>query len=199
MASCALISFEMRHRYDTRGIVLSRSPLGEANTLVTILTPELGLVRARAQGLRRPGAKLAPALTTFAESDLILLRGKEGWRVAGGILAENWFMRIHDRKCRVRAARLSGLLTRLVAGEAPDADLFPVLQGFFRALSTVEEAAHESAEILAALYILSTLGFDAGDLPSATREFSSEALTRAAAERTLFIARINRGIEASGL
>ncbi len=189
----------MRHRYDTRGIVLSRSPLGEANTLVTILTPELGLVRARAQGLRRAGAKLAPALVTFAESDLILLRGKEGWRVAGGVLAENWFTRLRGKEERVRAARLSGVLTRLVAGEVPDTDLFPVVQNFFYTLSTAEGKEHEYAEILAALYILSALGFDAGDLPCAKREFSPEALTRVAAERTAFVTRINRGIEASGL
>jgi len=51
----------MRHKYETRGIVLSRSPLGEANAFVTLLTPELGLVRARAQGVRRSGAKLSAA------------------------------------------------------------------------------------------------------------------------------------------
>ena len=84
----------MRHKYDTRGIVLSRLPLGEANAFITLLTPELGLVRVRAQGIRMPGAKLASALATFAESSLVLVRGREGWRLAGAVLEENWFKRL---------------------------------------------------------------------------------------------------------
>src|SRR3989344_3293576 len=100
----------MRHKYETRGIVLSRSPLGEANSFVTLLTPDLGLVRARAQGLRRSGAKLAAALATFAESEIVLLRGKEHWRIAGAVLEENWFSRIQGAGPRVKAARACGLL-----------------------------------------------------------------------------------------
>src|SRR5487761_2292548 len=123
----------MRHKYETRGIVLARSPLGEANAFVTVLTPELGLVRARAQGVRKSGAKLAAALATFAESSLVLVRGKEGWRVAGAVLEENWFMRIERAAARAAAARVSGLLTRLVAGEAHDPALYPVMKGFFEA------------------------------------------------------------------
>mgnify|MGYP001567250827 CR=1 FL=1 len=76
----------MRYKYETRGIVLSRAPSGEANAFITLITPELGLVRARAQGVRKPGAKLAAALATFAESSLVLVRGKEDWRIAGAVL-----------------------------------------------------------------------------------------------------------------
>ncbi|KKW40597.1 MAG: repair protein RecO protein [Parcubacteria group bacterium GW2011_GWB1_55_9] len=67
----------MRHKYETRGIVLSRTPLGEANALITLLTPDLGFVHARAQGLRRPGAKLAAALATFAGRELPGARARE--------------------------------------------------------------------------------------------------------------------------
>src|SRR3989338_1283612 len=117
----------MRHKYETRGMVLSRSPLGEANAFVTLLTPELGLVRARAQGVRRSGAKLSAALTTFAESSVVLVRGREGGRIAGSVLEENWFKRMQNAQQRRRASRVSGLLLRLVAGEAHDAALFPGL------------------------------------------------------------------------
>src|SRR3989338_9216530 len=96
----------MRHKYETRGIVLSRSSLGEANAFITLLTPELGLVRARAQGLRRSGAKLAAALPTLAESSVVLVRGRDGWRLAGAVLEENWFARIQRAAARARAARV---------------------------------------------------------------------------------------------
>ncbi len=189
----------MRYKYETRGIVLSRAPSGEANAFVTLLTPSLGLVRARAQGLRRPGAKLAAALVTFAESDLVLVRGKEGWRVTGAVLEENWFMKMNESASRQRAARVSGLLVRLVAGEAHDPGLFPIIRGFFGALADLPNSAHEAAEALAALRTLSVLGLDAGEIPGESSGFAESLLASVEAGRTNYIARINRGIAASGL
>src|SRR3990167_3711480 len=119
----------MRHKYETRGMVLSRTPLGETSAFITLLTPGLGLVRARAQSVRRPGAKLAAALTTFAESSLVLVRGRESWRIAGAVLEENWFLRLCRSEPRMRAARISRLLVRLLAGEMHDPALFPIMRG----------------------------------------------------------------------
>jgi DNA repair protein RecO len=188
----------MRYKYETRGIVLSRMPSGEANTFVTIITSELGLVRARAQSVRRSGAKLAAALATFAESSLVLVRGKEDWRIAGAVLEENWFMPM-GHSARLSASRVSGLLLRLVASEAHDPELFPLIAGFFNALSKIPEDAHEAAEALAVLRMLSALGFDAGEIPGALSEFTPTALAEAGSARADYVARINRGIAASGL
>ena len=44
--------------YKTEGIVLRHSDIGEADRLLTLLTPERGLVRATARGARRPTSKL---------------------------------------------------------------------------------------------------------------------------------------------
>lgn len=190
----------MRHKYETRAIVLSRAPSGESNTFITLLTPGLGLVRARAQGLRRPGAKLAAALTTLSESEVVLVRGREGWRITGAVLAENWFVKMGRPLMRRRAARVSGLLTRLVVGETQDVMLFPIVRGFFEALATIHDEAHaEAAEMLAVLRILSALGFDAGDIPDGSSMFVLPILTSIEAERAHYLARINRGIVASGL
>jgi recombinational DNA repair protein (RecF pathway) len=190
----------MRHKYETSGIVLSRNPLGEANTLVTVITPMLGLVRARAQGLRKPEAKLAAALVTFAESELVLVRGKEGWRLAGAVLSENWFIRMQYRDARVRAARVAGLVARLVAGEANDVGIFPIVKGFFEALSTpLPDAFGEAAELLTVLRVLAILGLDAGDIPGEEGAFTLELLALTPDKRSEYVARINNGIAASGL
>ena len=189
----------MRHKYETRGIVLTRSPLGEANAFVTLLTPELGLVRVRAQGVRKPGAKLASALATFTESSLVLIRGREGWRLAGAVLEENWFRRLERAASRRRAARMCGLLIRLVTGEARDPMLFPIIRGFFNALSELPEEVHEAAEVLAALRMLAALGLDVGEIPGEAAMFTESLLATTASDRTKYIARINHGIAASGL
>ncbi len=187
----------MRHKYSTRGIVLARTPLGEANGFITILTDELGLVRARAQGIRKPGAKLSSALATYAESELVIVRGREGWRITGANLKESWFSRLQDAARRRRAARISGLVLRLVAGEVAEPALFPIITNFFTALSQLPDSDHDAAECLAALSILSALGLDSGTaLP---KKFDADSLTLVVAHRRAYITRINRGIEASGL
>ncbi|NNM83868.1 hypothetical protein HKL94_01445 [Candidatus Parcubacteria bacterium] len=189
----------MRHKYETHGIVLARSPLGEANILITLLTPDLGLVRARAQGLRQSGAKLAAALVTFAESEVVLVRGKEGWRLAGAVLEQNWFVSLQHASSRARAARVCHLLLRLVAGETHDPALFSVVKEFLHALAVLPEDTHEAAEMLAALRLLAALGLDAGEIPSGAPESSPELLALVARDRMKYITRINHGITASGL
>lgn len=188
----------MHHSYATRGIVLARTHIGEASTLVMLLTQDLGLVRARAQGLRKPGAKLAVALTTLAECDAVFIRGKESWRLSGAILAHNWMAAL-DRPARMRAARVASLILRFVSGEVRDPVFFDTYSGFLQAISELSDDAADTAECLAVLRLLHALGLDAGDVPGGMEGFEPETLAAVAADRTDLIARINRGIEASGL
>ncbi len=179
----------MRAKYQTRALVLARTPIGEAN-LVTLLTDDLGLVRARAQGARKSSAKLASALATFAESEVMLVRGAEGWRLAGASLVTNHFQNL-SRAARVRAARVVGLYLRLVSGETADPRLLDSLHTFFETLAQAPESEHSAAEIFTALQLLAALGLDAGALPGSVQDIASA--------RKEYVARVNRGIEASGL
>lgn len=191
----------MRHKYETRGIVLSRAPFGETHAQLALLTPDLGLIWARAAGLRRSGGKLAHALPTFAESDVTLVRGREGWRVTGAVLHENWFIHLGASDARQRAARVAGLLLRLAPGELPDRMPFSVMTDFFTVLADERDEVREGAEMLAAESLLVALGFaaDEGTRTEAMPRFSHENLARIASERDQYITRINRGIAASGL
>ncbi|MDD3531223.1 MAG: recombination protein O N-terminal domain-containing protein [Candidatus Pacebacteria bacterium] len=188
----------MRHKYETRGIVLARTPVGEASSFITLVSSELGLVRVLAQSVRKPGAKLAAALATFAESSVVLVHGRDGWRLAGAVFEESWFARLRDADARKRAGRVSGLLLRLVAGEERDTALFPVMKGFLEALSNLPSENHEDVEILAVLRILATLGLDTSESDGISA-FTPDMLAAIAKDRTSYISRINRGIEASGL
>jgi recombinational DNA repair protein (RecF pathway) len=192
----------MRHKYETRGLVLARAPMGEAHALLAILTPDVGIVWARAAGLRHSKSKLAHALVTLAESDVVLVRGKEGWRVTGAVLHENWYARLARLDARMRAGRVAGLLLRLTPAESPERDTLSLLTGFFAALDREDDALHESAELAAAAGVLAALGFDT-DYESSDSEspdrFSRDRLLAVERDREGYIARINRGIAASGL
>jgi DNA repair protein RecO (recombination protein O) len=64
------------NRYITKGIVLGRANFGEADRIVTFLTPTHGKVRAMAKGVRKTKSKLAGAIELFGVSDLTILVGK---------------------------------------------------------------------------------------------------------------------------
>lgn len=185
----------MRHRYETDAIVIGRSSLGEESALLVLLTSDLGLVRARAQSVRRSGAKLASALTTLSESRVTLVRGKEGWRIAGAVHAHSWLLRLADAS---RAARFCGLLLRLVGSDSRDHDLFPLMKCYLSALVKVPAEHHEALEILAALHLLEQLGLCAQVL-SPDNSFSAEHIQAVEDDRKRFLALVNEGIAASGL
>lgn len=183
----------MRHKYETRAIVLGRSPLAEAAALIALVTEDFGLVRARAEGLRKPGAKLAHALQTFDLASVTLVRGKEGWRLSGAVLEAHLFDAL-PREARTRASRVNGLFLRLVHGEGSDTAFFREWQEFLTLLPRLSEEEQDAAECFFALRLLRQLGLDAGALPD---EEGYAALTAEA--RRALVTRINRGIAASGL
>ena len=63
-------------RYVTDAIVLSRFDLGEADRVLTLITPEHGKLKAIAKGIRRTTSRLGGSLEPFAELNIALARGR---------------------------------------------------------------------------------------------------------------------------
>lgn len=67
----------MTHKqFITRGIVLSRTNYGEADRILSFLTPDHGKVRAIAKGVRKSKSKLAGGIELFSVSNLTLIVGR---------------------------------------------------------------------------------------------------------------------------
>ena len=60
----------------TRGIVIKRVSLGEADRILTILTEDRGKIRVVARGIRRPKAKMGGFLETFRFNEYLLAEGR---------------------------------------------------------------------------------------------------------------------------
>jgi len=60
----------------TTGIVLSRTNYGEADRIITLLTPDYGKLRCIAKGARRPKSKLASGVELFCVSQISYIKGK---------------------------------------------------------------------------------------------------------------------------
>lgn len=82
--------------YKTRAIVLAHFDLGEADRIITLLTPEEGKIRAVAKGVRRPKSRIGGSVEPFAELDLVLARGRNLDVVTQVSVAHAW-LRLRDR------------------------------------------------------------------------------------------------------
>jgi DNA repair protein RecO (recombination protein O) len=105
------------HIYTTKGLILSERPLREADRLYSILTRDLGLVRATALGVRKEASKLRGALEPVSLSTVSLVRGKEHWRLTSAEFLKSF-----------KKSKPLVLLEQLVAGEAVHPELFDAVE-----------------------------------------------------------------------
>ena len=65
----------MKH-LKTTGIILSRTDYGEADRILTVLTPDHGKLRLLARGVRKVKSKLAGGIELFSTSDITFIQGR---------------------------------------------------------------------------------------------------------------------------
>ncbi len=105
------------HIYTTRGIVLATHPFKEADRVYTVLTRDLGLLRATALGVRKEVSKLRGNLEPYSLSHISFVKGKERWRITSA----EFISKIPS----VRAvANPLFLLEKLIQGEEAHPELF---------------------------------------------------------------------------
>lgn len=63
--------------YRTEAIVLRRKDIGEADRILTLLTPERGKVRVVAKGIRKPRSRKAGHLELFTRTNLLIATGRD--------------------------------------------------------------------------------------------------------------------------
>ena len=191
----------MHEKYITEGIVLGKRSVGEANTLVFILTRELGLVRAKATSSRREASKLRYGLETLSRGRYTFVRGKAEWRLTGVDEVSREFLGTTPAQSK-RLGQVSRLLMRLVLGAEHTPELYKTVCGGFESLAHIEQNA-DSVECVLVLRILAHLGY-LPELPALAPfveddKFSPELALQASASRKLLIKLINDSLQATGL
>lgn len=109
------------HIYTTKGLVLSARPYREADRVYSVLTRDLGLVRATATGVRKEESKLRGALEPLTLSRISLVRGKEYWRITSAEV-------LSTVSASAETVRPLALLEQLVQGESVHPELFDVVE-----------------------------------------------------------------------
>jgi DNA repair protein RecO (recombination protein O) len=60
----------------TTAIILRRTDFGEADRILTLITPDHGKIRLMAKGVRRPKSKLAGGIELFSVSKISYIKGR---------------------------------------------------------------------------------------------------------------------------
>jgi DNA repair protein RecO (recombination protein O) len=120
--------------YKTQAIVLSRFELGEADRVLTLLTPHDGKLKAIAKGVRRPNSRIGGSVEPFAELHLVLVHGRTFDVITQASVGEAW-LRLRDRlESAATAWYIGELAERAVEERAGAYPVYALLRRAFQLL-----------------------------------------------------------------
>jgi recombinational DNA repair protein (RecF pathway) len=194
--------------HQTRAYVLRSTAIGEANRRLDLLSEELGLIRANAQGIRYLKSKLRYVLSDYALADVSLVRGKDYWRLVNAVPDEDIFYSLSPQ-LRMIFIKVFSLLVRLITGEHPEPDIFWLIRGahkFAKDLNETEQVNDDkyikSFESLIILRLLNLLGYVGNEeilKKYGKNDWNNDILLDAVNERKKIVGVINHALRESGL
>ncbi|WP_254721917.1 DNA repair protein RecO [Kovacikia minuta] len=117
----------MSRTYKVTGINLKSMPMGEADRLLTILTRELGLIRAVAMGARKHGSSLGGRSGLFVVNELLIAKGRSLDKVAQAETLESYPGLSQDLKKLTASQYLAELCLCQALSDQPQEELFCLL------------------------------------------------------------------------
>jgi len=132
------------HRsYPTEVIVLKHTDLGEADRILTLLTPYKGKIRAIAKGSRRPISKKAGHLELLCHSQLQIAVGRNLDIVTQAQATENFFHLRNELWHMTCGFYLVELVDRFIEDDTEHQDVYNLLLGSLRVLDIDAEEAQK--------------------------------------------------------
>lgn len=101
--------------FRTQAIVLKRRDFGEADRLLTLLTPHHGKVEAIAKGARKPTSAKSGHVELFALTDVLIHRGRNFGILTQAELVEPYLMMREDLQRGAYASYVAELIDRFMA------------------------------------------------------------------------------------
>lgn len=146
--------------YKTEAIVLRSMELGEADRVLTVLTPRLGKLKVIAKGIRRPRSRLGGGLEPFSDVQLVLAMGRT-WDVVTNVSLEDPHLNLrNDLHSTAAAWYVVELTDRFCEGAADSYEAFGLLAQALAGLDAPPD--HVTREVVARwfeLHLLAAMGF----------------------------------------
>jgi DNA repair protein RecO (recombination protein O) len=121
-------------QFRTQAIILNRTDYGEADRIITFLTPDHGKVRAIAKGVRRSTSKLSGGIELFSVSDLSFIIGKSEINTLRSSRLVNYYANIVKDLGRTNAGYTFIKKLDKATEDEPEAAYFYHLQEAFESL-----------------------------------------------------------------
>jgi len=120
---------------NTHAIILNRIDYGEADRILTLLTPDHGKLTLIAKGVRRIKSKLAGGIELFSVSEISFIKGRSdmGTLISTRLITHYDFI-VRDITRTMLGYDLIKILHKATEDE-PEADYFELLQQAFTALN----------------------------------------------------------------
>src|SRR6266545_2562315 len=120
--------------YTTDAIVLSRFDLGEADRVMTLITPGDGKLKAIAKGVRRPTSRLGGSVEPFAELRIQLAHGRTFDVVTQVVVGHAWLNLRDTLESAATAWYLAELADRSLEERHPAESLYLLLRRAYELL-----------------------------------------------------------------
>jgi len=118
----------------TQGIILMRTDYGEADRIITLLTPDHGKLRLMAKGVRRVKSKLAGGIELFSVSSITFIKGRgDIGTLVSTRLVKHYGTIVHDLDRTMLGYDLIKQLNKVTEDE-PGEEYFELLKRTFEAL-----------------------------------------------------------------
>ncbi|HSX34148.1 MAG TPA: DNA repair protein RecO [Candidatus Saccharimonadales bacterium] len=122
----------------TPAIILSRTDYGEADRILTMLTPEYGKLHLLAKGVRRIKSKLAGGIELFSTSTITFIQGRSGLgTLISTRLDKNYGHIVQDLDRTMLGYELLKQLHKITEDQA-EAEYYTLLQEAFEALDDAD-------------------------------------------------------------
>ena len=143
--------------YRTEAIVLRRKDIGEADRILTLLTPGAGKVRVIAKGIRKPRSRKAGHLELFTRTKLLLAVGHDLDIVTQAEVVEPYRALREDLLRSAYAGYMVELLDRFTPDNQENPELYELLTHGLEWAATARDLALAARAY--ELHLLSAAGF----------------------------------------
>lgn len=140
--------------------MIRRFNLGEADRIVTLISPDRGKLRAVARGVRKIKSRQAGHLELFCETEVMLAEGRNLDVLTSARLINHWPELTTDYERAGLAYLLAELIDRLVDEAEPSPELYEAAIAAYAALA--DGTAPTTVELFFKLRLLSALGYRPG-------------------------------------
>ena len=113
--------------YQTEAIIIKKTRLGEADSILTLYTPHLGKIQGFAKSLRKPKSKLAGHLELLTHSLVSLARGRNLDTITGSQTISSFLPLKSDLQLTSRALYVIELVNQFTADHIENYPLFQLL------------------------------------------------------------------------